>query len=172
MIAVLVGELAREGTIERDGAVVRLAGHRVPLSEGTRALWQKLQALHKANALRPPTVAELAVCLGQDVRKVESVLSSLERQGLVVRVAKSRFFLPAGVARLRQLAEEEAGASGGIRAAASRDRTGIGRGVAIEVLECFDRIRFTRRVGDMHVLVRASHGKDTHPGGAPGPQIQ
>ena len=33
-----------------------------------------------------------------------------------------------------------------------RDRSGIGRNLAIEVLEYFDRIKFTRRVGDAHVI--------------------
>ena len=41
-----------------------------------------------------------------------------------------------------------------VTAAAFRDRAGIGRNVAIEVLEYFDRVKFTRRVGDAHELLR------------------
>ena len=51
---------------------------------------------------------------------------------------------------------EVATAGGAITAAGFRDRSGIGRNAAIEVLEYFDRIRFTRRIGDTHVLVRAA----------------
>jgi hypothetical protein len=40
------------------------------------------------------------------------------------------------------------------------------------VLEFFDRIKFTRRKGDAHVLLRATRGRESHPGGAPGLQIQ
>ena len=55
-----------------------------------------------------------------------------------------------------------------ITAAAFRDRAGIGRNLSIEVLEYFDRIKFTRRVGDAHVI----RGRDSHPGGAHGLQIR
>jgi len=57
-----------------------------------------------------------------------------------------------------------------LTAAAFRDRAGIGRNLAIEVLEYFDRIKFTRRVGDAHVI--RDLGKDSHPGGAHGLQIR
>jgi selenocysteine-specific elongation factor len=43
-------------------------------------------------------------------------------------------------------------AGGTLTAAAFRDRSGIGRNVTIEVLEYFDRIRFTRRVGDARII--------------------
>ena len=76
------------------------------------------------------------------------------------------------VRRLEEIAAEEAGASGAITAAGFRDRSQIGRNLAIEVLEYFDRIKFTRRAGDKHVLVRGIQGRDSHPGGAPGLQIQ
>ena len=62
-------------------------------------------------------------------------------------------------------------AGGTLTAAAFRDRSGIGRNLAIEVLEYFDRIKFTRRVGDARVIT-AAHGRDSHPGGAHGLQIR
>ncbi len=75
------------------------------------------------------------------------------------------------VRKLEEMAAEEARASGAITAAAFRDRSQIGRNLAIEVLEFFDRIKFTRRAGDAHVLLK-NPGRDSHPGGAPGLQIQ
>ena len=41
---------------------------------------------------------------------------------------------------------------GAVEAAAFRDALGIGRKRAIQILEFFDRIGYTRRVGDTHVL--------------------
>jgi selenocysteine-specific elongation factor len=43
-----------------------------------------------------------------------------------------------------------------VTAAKLRDRAGLGRGLAIEVLEYFDRIKFTRRIGDQHQVLRAA----------------
>ena len=89
-----------------------------------------------------------------------------------MRVSKTRFFLPDGVRRLREIARDGARPAGSITASAFRDRSGIGRNTAIEVLEYFDRIRFTRRVGDAHVLISETNGRESHPGGAPGLQTR
>jgi selenocysteine-specific elongation factor len=172
VLAVLAEALVREGAIVREGAGLRLAGHRLQLSDADDALWRKASALLAQGGLRPPSVAELAAQLGQEARKLDTALSRLERHGLLVRVSKTRFFLPVALRRLEELAEAEARASGAITAAAFRDRSGIGRNLAIEVLEYFDRIKFTRRKGDAHVLLAETRGRESHPGGAPGLQIQ
>lgn len=155
--AMLVDELARERLIVREGAGLRLATHRVELSGADAKLWDKLRPLLEQGALRPPAIAELATTLGHDVRTLEAALARIANQGLLIRVSKTRFYLPAMVRKLEELALEEARASGAITAAAFRDRSQIGRNLAIEVLEFFDRIKFTRRAGDRHLLlVRAA----------------
>jgi len=163
-------ELIREGRIVRDGTGVRLPGHRVELSPADAALWKKIEP--RLEGLRPPSLAELAAAAGIDAKKLESALSRAARQGLVVRVSKTRFFRPAPLQDLGQMAQDVARTGATLTAAAFRDRTGIGRNLAIEVLEYFDRIRFTRRVGDARVLMGESHGREPHPGGAHGLQIR
>ncbi|HEY5896057.1 MAG TPA: selenocysteine-specific translation elongation factor [Burkholderiales bacterium] len=173
--AMLIDELIAERLVVREGAGLRLAGHAVQLSAADAALWQRIAPAFEKGGMRPPTIAELAELLHEDARRLEAALSRLASQRLVVRVSKTRFFLPSLITRLEKMAEEEARASGAITAAAFRDRSQLGRNLAIEVLEFFDRIKFTRRAGDKHVLLRAptsSSGRDSHPGGAPGLQIQ
>ena len=170
--AMLIEELAREGLILREGAGLRLPSHRVEMTAADADLWRRLEPLLRQGGLRPPALAELATSLAQDARRLEAALSRLVHQGLVVRVSKTRFYLPEMVRRLEEIATEEARASGAITAAAFRDRSQIGRNLTIEVLEFFDRIKFTRRAGDRHVLLKTDCGRDTHPGGAPGLQIQ
>ena len=56
---------------------------------------------------------------------------------------------------LAQFTEEIAAANqGSVTGGALRDRTAIGRTLAIEVLEYFDRIKFTRRAGNVHYVLR------------------
>ena len=161
----LADELAREGAVVREGGALRLSSHRALLGEADAALWKRVEPLLAVP--RPPSLGELAPALGMDGAKLEATLSRLARHGLVVRVSKNRFFMPAPLERLQALAMEMGGA---ITAAEFRDASGLGRNVAIEVLEYFDRIKLTRRVGDAHVLL--SPGRETHPGGAPGLQIR
>ena len=166
----LVDELLREGLVAHDATGLRLRSHSVQMSKADAALWEKVRPVLDKAALRPPSLAELSVTLREDVKRLEASLARLERHGLLVRVAKNRFFLPGAVVELKRIATDVARREGRILAALYRDRSGIGRNVSIEVLEYFDRIKFTRRAGDAHVLV--SHGEDSHPGGAPGLQIQ
>ena len=81
----------------------------------------------------------------------------IARFGLIVRVAPNRFFRPASLRRLGDMAAALATQSPDRRvtAAAFRDHAGIGRNVAIEVLEYFDRMKFTRRIGDAHEIMRS-----------------
>ena len=81
---------------------------------------------------------------------------SLER-GEAFQVVRDLFYARATVAQMCALAVElAAGEDGRIRAADFRDRIGGGRKRAIQILEFFDRVGFTRRVGDgqrrAHVL--------------------
>ena len=43
-----------------------------------------------------------------------------------------------------------------VTAANFRDASDIGRNLAIEVLEFFDKVKFTRRVGDGHEIIRSA----------------
>jgi selenocysteine-specific elongation factor len=151
----LLDELLREGLVAHDATGVRLRSHSLQMSAADAALWKKVRPVLEKAALRPPSVAELAAATKEDAKRLEAALARLERHGLLVRVAKTRFFLPGAVAELKRIAAELARQEGRILAAAYRDRSGIGRNVAIEVLEYFDRIKFTRRAGDTHVLVRS-----------------
>jgi selenocysteine-specific elongation factor len=163
-VLLVLGELTREGAVVREGAGVRLAGHQAEISPADAALWRRVAPLLEAGGLRPPTLTDLSLHCSTEAKKLEAALSRLARHGKVVRVSKNRFFLPSAVQALEELAR----GMDEITAAGFRDRAGIGRNLAIEVLEYFDRIKFTRRVGDAHVI----RGRDSHPGGAHGLQIR
>ena len=54
------------------------------------------------------------------------------------------------MAELSAIALDLSEADGESRAAAFRDRIGTGRKLAIQILEFFDRIGYSRRIGDGH----------------------
>jgi selenocysteine-specific elongation factor len=156
------GELIDEGVLVREPSGVRLRTHVAQLSPADAALWKKISPLLQENPLRPPPVIEIANALGMDAKKTESFLVRVSRLGHLARVADNRFFTAAGLLDHARFTEEIAAGNtgsaigGAVTAAQLRDRTGIGRTLAIEVLEYFDRIKFTRRVGDQHHLLRSA----------------
>ena len=87
---------------------------------------------------------------------MERFLVRAARFGLVVRVADNRFFPPAALRQLGEMAEALAAADAGERftAAGLRDAAGIGRNLAIDVVEYFDRAGFTRRIGNERRILK------------------
>jgi selenocysteine-specific elongation factor len=157
--ALLMAESTKEGVIVRSASGVRLSTHVAQLSPADAALWKRTELLLNEIILRPPSLHEIASALGMEIQKTEAFLVRVARFGLLVRVAENRFFSLAGLRTLAQLTEEIAAANqGSVTGGALRDRTGIGRTLAIEVLEYFDRIKFTRRTGNEHHVLRPARG--------------
>ena len=155
--ATLVTELIREGTVVREATGVRLKTHVAQLSPIDAALWKRIEPLLAGNILRPPSLHEIATALAMEPKKTESLLVRLSRLGMLLRVADNRFFLSAGLRKHAAFVEEIGAAKQGfVTAGELRDRTGIGRTLAIEILEYFDRVKFTRRIEDRHQLLRAA----------------
>ena len=152
----VVAELAREGAIVKQGTAVRLPTHLPTFKPADAALWKKIAPVIDQSALRPPTVAEVASAVGQDAKRIESFLVRVARQGMLVRVSPNRFLRPDALLRLAEMAESlgKQDAQGAVTVAAFRDRSEIGRNLAIEVLEYFDRVKLTQRVGEARKLLR------------------
>jgi selenocysteine-specific elongation factor len=157
-MAAVVAELAREGAVIKEGASVRLPSHLPKLTAADAALWRKVSPLLGETELRAPSLHEIAAAVHEEARKIESFLVRASRLGLVVRITTNRFVRPQTLRQLGRIAEEvaAAGKSRQVTAAAFRDRSAIGRNMTIEVLEYFDRVKFTRRIGDAHELLCAA----------------
>ena len=144
--------LVDAGVVVREGLRHRRSGHQARLADADRALLSRVVAQLQPAGLRPPIVGELATSLGLPLPALVEDLGRLVHQGLLVRVASNRYYLPQTVAELaahaRTLAAESA--DGQYDAAGYRDRTGIGRNLTVQVLEFFDRAGLTRFDGRRH----------------------
>ena len=80
------------------------------------------------------------------------LLQKQARQGKLYQVVRDLFYLPDSVAQLAALVQELEHVNGETRAAEFRDRSGLSRKRAVQVLEFFDRVGYTRRVREAHRL--------------------
>ncbi|MCO5100921.1 MAG: selenocysteine-specific translation elongation factor [Burkholderiaceae bacterium] len=149
-------ELALRGRLVRTSGTVRLPTHRPTIDPAQEAMWRKLAPHIERRPLRPPSLHELAALLDEPTEYVESALEHSARLGRIVRVSSRHYYVPSALRRLGEVvcAVAQDDANGEVSAMAFRDRSGIGRNVSIEVLEFFDRKRFTRRYGNTRRLVR------------------
>jgi selenocysteine-specific elongation factor len=136
--------------IEIVGSVARRLGHVTTANKADEVLWQRV----KPRLVEAGARGELVRDLADDLRVRESVLVDFlhrkARSGDVVRVSPQRFYPRQVLAALAALATAMAGevAGGAFTAAQFRDRSGVNRMLAIEILECLDRLGVTQRVGD------------------------
>ncbi len=169
LLRLAIPELEREGVLVREGARVRLPGHRPKMTAADETLWHSLEAILREGGNRPPLVSEIAEETGYDSRRIAAFLGRAAKLGLVVGATKNRYYLPAALRGLADSLERATAesADGTVTAASFRDRAGIGRNLAIEVLEYFDKIRFTRRSGNERKILRPA---DEAFGGGTGPE--
>jgi selenocysteine-specific elongation factor len=148
----LVGELASEGLLVRNGPWLRLPDHNASLSEGDAALVRKLQPAIAAGRFDPPWVRDLAATFSEPEARVRSVLRKSVTQGSVFQVVHDLFYDRDCIDELAAIATRLAHENGTVEAARYRDILGLGRKRTIQILEFFDRVGYTRRVKDSHVL--------------------
>ena len=152
--AALGADLVASSDLVRVRAALKLPGHSAGLQGADQALWERIRVILEAEGERPPTAAEIALSLKTPPRNVKDVLVRAAQQHMAWRVSEERFALPGTVHIWAAHASALAGPDRGQRFKATgyRDRAGVGRNLAIEILEFFDRVKFTRRIGDVRLL--------------------
>jgi selenocysteine-specific elongation factor len=153
-----IAAMLRASQIAREGINLRLPTHRAQLSARDEALWAKVSGHLDEQTTKPLTSGDLALTLEIELPALLAFLEGCARRGQLIRVSRNRFFHPRAVARLAEAAQtlgESAGAQG-FDARAYRDATGVGRNLTIEVLEFFDTMGLTRRIGQTRQVIRDS----------------
>ncbi|MDH3511308.1 MAG: selenocysteine-specific translation elongation factor, partial [Gammaproteobacteria bacterium] len=148
--------LVQNAEITQAGPAYHLPAFRANMLDADAARWKIVHARIKDAGMRPPTVEELAESCHMEVQLTRSLLLQAEKLKLVTRLEPNRFFLPDTLQqlahRLAKLAENST--DGRVTAADYRDQSGLGRNLTIKVLEHFDAIQLTRRIGDSRCLIK------------------
>jgi len=152
----LVEELLAAGRLARSQAWLHLPEHVARLSAADRELFAVLKPLLDAAPCNPPRVRDIARASGTAEDTVRQLFRRVARAGELYPVAHDHYFTAPAVAGLAATVARLHAAQGLVRAAELRDAIypdgGGGRKVAIHILEFFDRIGYTRRVRDTHLL--------------------
>jgi selenocysteine-specific elongation factor len=136
--------------IELSGSTARLPAHSTTANTADEKMWEVVKPALEAAAFNAPVIKDLALQLKLKEALVKDFLYRKAKSGEVYRVAGERFYTKTTLARLAATAQATAQAqpNGIFTAAQYRDWTGVGRGLAIEILEFMDTLGVTQRVGD------------------------
>jgi selenocysteine-specific elongation factor len=150
----VVGQCLDEGVIQRSGPWLHLSAHAVTLTPEETVLADQILPRIAEGGFNPSWVRDLAKALLAGEEPVRLVLRKLARSGEVFQVVRDLFYVKAQMTQLAGVVAAIAGNDmrGEVTAAMFRDATGLGRKRAVEVLEFFDRVGYTRRLGDRHLI--------------------
>jgi len=101
---------------------------------------------------QPPSLEEVLQRLGLDGEEGQELARYLVQNGELIKVADGLYFSREAVALAKEKVAELIRTRGSIELAAVRDALGSSRKYVLPLLEYFDQIHFTKRVGDKRVL--------------------
>ena len=144
--------LLAAGRIRETGGHFHEIDHRPALPPDDAALLRRIDALIDRD--QPPSVGDIAKSLAIPLRTIDTFLTKAANLGYLVRVGTNHVLKPSRIEALADTIRRVAANNpAGFDARAFRDAAGIGRNLAIDVLEHFDRRGFTRRFGDVRRIV-------------------
>jgi selenocysteine-specific elongation factor len=133
------------GCIVHTKGWLHLPEHRLTFTERETLLWQKALPLFDA---APCWVRDVATTLSVSEADVRALFFKASKMSQIAAVVRDRYYLMSQLQSFADLIRKE----GKIDAATLRNLLGIGRKLAIQILEFFDRTGFTLRRGDQHCL--------------------
>jgi selenocysteine-specific elongation factor len=149
---VVVDTLADEKAIGKEDNLLRLASHRIELGGQEKTLMDKIKKILGEQPMAPPDLKDIEKQAGVPRVKLNEVIRLLERDGSIIRVATDLYFLASCVDNVKSVLHKTLSEKGEISAATFRDLLGSSRKYTIALLEYFDRLGTTVRIGDVRRL--------------------
>ncbi|MFN0056977.1 MAG: selenocysteine-specific translation elongation factor [Planctomycetota bacterium] len=154
-----LANLASRGVVRLErGGRLSLPGRALKLSGAEQEVYDLIESTFRKDLLNPPRLDELAQRSGKPLKLLEKMQALLVDQELLVRLAPDVVLLSDAIdgaaETLRKLFRDE----GAFTASRAKDVLGTSRKFAIPLLEYFDRLKITRRLGDTRELGSAGGG--------------
>ncbi len=148
-----LGELLKKELVVQEESVVRLTTHQVALQADEKALQRDLEEWYRQKGLATATIRESMDHFADAPEiMVKEVLALLLRQGQLVKISESLYYHIDTINGLAQELIAFISREGEIDAPRFKELTGLTRKFSIPLLEYFDKIKLTIRVGDTRVL--------------------
>lgn len=150
-VGFLMQDLQNEKIAQIEGDLIHVPGRSKALGGVEGELSREIESRFRGAGLTPPPVSELIKTIAQRPKTIEGVLGFLAKTGVLVRLADNIYVHREVIAAARERLSTHKGES--VDIAWFKDFYGITRKVVIPLLEYFDRVGVTRRVGDHRQIV-------------------
>jgi selenocysteine-specific elongation factor len=130
-----------------------MADHQVSLKDEEKILRKELETFYQQAALAPPTLKEVKTKFSKyPDRLLKEVLLIMTGDEQLVKISEDLYFYKPAIDNLKEKLVSFLIKKGEVDMPAFKDLTGLSRKFSIPLLEYFDRIKVTIRVGDKRIL--------------------
>ncbi|MCU6668393.1 selenocysteine-specific translation elongation factor [Enterobacteriaceae bacterium H4N4] len=149
LVLLLIERMRESGDLQSYHGWLHLPDHKAGFTPEQQAIWQQAEPLFGDE---PWWVRDLARETATDEGTMRQVLRHAAQQGLITAIVKDRYYRNDRIVIFANLIRALDQQRGSTCAADFRDQLNVGRKLAIQILEYFNRIGFTRRRGNDHLL--------------------
>ncbi|AYY82480.1 MAG TPA: selenocysteinyl-tRNA-specific translation elongation factor SelB [Proteus vulgaris] len=146
----LIEQLRKEGAISQSRGWLHLPTHGLAFSSEQESLWQHAKVYFEQS--EPWWVRDLANEMKIDEKEIRSLLRKAAQLGLIIPIIADRYYTHTSIEKFASIIVKYNENNGSVTAADFRDELSVGRKLAVQILEYFDRTGFTRRKKDLHIL--------------------
>jgi selenocysteine-specific elongation factor len=144
---------SKEVILEKDK--LRLPAHQVSAAD-EKGLVKRVEEAILKGGLQPPSFKELSEQWLEEEEEVHSVLEHLVHEGVLVKIKSGMYFHRIHFDQLREALIAYLKSHREITTPQFKELTGASRKYAIPLIEYFDQIKLTLRLGEKRVLRAAS----------------
>ncbi|MFU8819641.1 MAG: SelB C-terminal domain-containing protein, partial [Desulfurivibrio sp.] len=153
LFQIILQEGDKKGVLKQEGSLIRLASHQVSLAGDAETLRRELLDFYRGAGLQAPTIKETIEGHGKyPLALVRELLAVLVRDGELVKVSEDLYYDAVALNDLRAKLVAFLAREGEIDAPRFKNLTGLTRKFSIPLLEYFDRVKLTLRIGDVRRL--------------------
>lgn len=148
-----VVELLKSNDISIKDGLLIAKGHDTAASSEQRE-WLQISACLQKHGNQIPTVTQLERECGIERQALLHNIGRAQREGKLVKINAKRYALTSVLNDFAQAALDLTADEPTLTVVDYRDHLGCGRNIAVDVLEYFDGIRFTRRDGEARIILK------------------
>ena len=143
--------LEKRGSLTAGVNHVALPGHRPHPDQRQQQLLDYMVKEFSQQPFAPPGLKEIAEKLQLVPEELGELVNYLLENGILVKVSENTYFLSEAVERGKQLLEDYFAGQKELTLGEARDIFKSSRRYTLPLMEYYDRIRFTKRLGDIRV---------------------
>ncbi|MFH0725297.1 MAG: selenocysteine-specific translation elongation factor [Pseudomonadota bacterium] len=151
----ILNELCSEQKLVRISGGFKIPDHEIQLSKGEDQLAQCLLDYAETSGLVPFSASRFCDEKGKtwNLDKTKKMLHFLHSQKKLIRLTNKRFIACSAMDEIKQRVKNHVLLHGSVKLSDCQEIMGFGRNMAIFIFEHLDEMDFTRREGDVRVLV-------------------